>query len=152
MGRLGFILALCLLALTGCAGYRLQGVVIEGKTPAIFLVDKDDSRLTQPGLANAVVQVTIDPHEMSPKTLAPVSSDDRGRFEAVVGEPGAGLLEYQASILCRLTGYQAATQEMPLPPSDKRLLIVLVPGADTYRPPPDILNETLEMKRQLESR
>ena len=150
--RLTLFGVLCIFALSGCAGYRLQGVVVEGQTPAILLVDKNDSRLKQEGLSGAVVQVTIDPHEMNPKTLAPTPSDERGRFETPVGEVGAGMLEYQAAIVCRLAGYQASAQEMPLPPSDKRLLIIMAPGADTYHPAPDIWNETMEMKRQLESR
>lgn len=145
-------LLLAAMMLVGCGGYRMQGLVVEGKTPAVLLVDKNDSRLQQEGLSGAVLEVTVDPRRMTPKPLAPVASDNQGRFEVPVSEPGAGLLEYEVLVLCRMAGYQSVTQNMPLPSGDKRLLIVLVPGRDTYTPKPDILRETLQMKDQLESK
>ena len=96
------------------------------------------------------MELTIDPQRMTPKPLAPVASDQNGKFEVAVHEPGAGFLSYDVAVLCRLTGYRSLTQNMPLPPGNKRLLVIMVPGHESYQPATDILHETLKLKEQLD--
>lgn len=136
-------------ALAGCAGHQVRGVVVEGQTPGIVVVGKNDSRLQHDGLSGARIELTIDPRSMKPKQLAPTSTDEQGRFEAEVKQPGAGVLEYELFVVARCAGYQSAVQQMPLPGGDKRLLIVLAPGRDTYKADTNILDETMKVGNEM---
>lgn len=120
-------------SLPGCGGgYRLAGKVVEGPVSSVSVVDRHDPRLDQPGLPGASVQSTLDPEDVGRKRLAEQTSDDSGAFAIPVGEPGAGFLEYEVEVLARMGGYQSAVGTIPLPGRDKRLLITLTPGRDTY--------------------
>jgi hypothetical protein len=114
----------------------------------VAVVSDDDPRLNQQGVEGADVQVVIDPESLNRKILPEVQTDSTGRFAIPVGEPGAGFLEYQALVAAHAPGYRLATETIPLPPADKRLLITLPTGKDTYRPQDDILGETLKMGGQ----
>ncbi len=143
----GVALLVCVMAVGGC-GYQLRGTVIEATTSAVLVVDQDDPRVNDPRLPGAVVSLTLDPGHLNAKNLGAHATDVNGRFDVPIGE-GAGLLEYQLELLCRLSGYQAVQQRMALPGGTKQLLILMVPGRDTYRPKPDILDETLRLEKQL---
>ena len=133
----------------GCESYRIAGTVIEGAQPAVLVVDKYDKRLDQPGINSASLMFTIDPESLNAKRLPMDISDGGGKFSSHVSEPGAGFLEYELFVLCRAAGYNSASRKMKLPGGNKRLLIVLSPGADTYKPKRDILSETIDMGHQL---
>ena len=139
-----FLASLSASILAGCAGHMVRGIVVEGQTSGIVVVSQNDSRLKQGGLPGTRIELTIDPRSIEPKKLTPASTDENGRFEVAVKEPGAGLLEYELFVVARCAGYQAAVQQMPLPGGDKQLLIVLAPGRDTYRAEPNILEETMK--------
>ncbi|MCE9591678.1 MAG: hypothetical protein K8S99_14280 [Planctomycetes bacterium] len=140
-----------LASLVGCGSYQLRGRVVEGPTPAVLVVSKDDSRLNDTAVVGAAVQVTVDPQQMKPRTLDPVTTGDDGRFAVPIGDFGAGALEYQVAILSRANGFQASNAIVKLPGSDKRVLIIMSPGRDTHRDN-DILRETMRIKEELESR
>lgn len=140
------LLALALTVVAaGCSPYQLRGAVVEGPRPGLFIVDARDPRLTQGAMEDVSVQVTVDPDRMSPTRLPPVRTDADGRFAMPIGETGAGFLEYDAAVVARSPGYQAVTGTIKLPGQKKRLLIVMAPGRDTYRPQEDVLQETLRL-------
>lgn len=143
----GVALLVCVMAVGGC-GYRLRGTVIEATTSAVLVVDQDDPRLTEPGLPGAVVSLTLDPGHLNAKNLGAHATDMNGRFDVPIGQ-GAGFLEYQLELLCWLSGYQSAQQRLALPGGTKQLLILMAPGQDSYRPGPDILDESLRIEKQL---
>lgn len=137
--------------LTGCAGYQLRGKVIDGPTPAVLVVPDNDPRLKNNGLMGATVRVTVDPQQMRPKQLTPAITDESGAFAIPIEEFGAGALEYEVEVLARLSEFRATHSLLPMPGSNKRLLIIMSPGRDTHRDN-DILGETMRIKQQLESR
>lgn len=141
-------LALLVMAagLAGCAGYQLQGKVIEGTTPIILIVSKDDHRLNQTGLAGATITATLDPDTLDPKPVGSAPSAGDGSFTLPVGH-GAGFLLYDAHIVVRRSGYVTAEHILPLPKKHQRLLVTLPPGRDTWKPKTDVMEETLEMGR-----
>lgn len=136
-------------ASAGCAPYRLQGVVVAGESAGVFPLDGDDPQLNRPGLAGAVLELTLDPSSMHPKPLGAVMTDQRGRFEFAVDHVGAGLLDYQLGILCRAEGYKSQWTQLSLPSGRRRLLIQMVEGRDTGPLRRNTLQETLEMSEHL---
>ena len=82
---------------------------------------------------------------------ATTQTDSNGNFAVPTSVPGAGMLEYQVSVIARARGHQSFEQIMPMPGGSKRLLIILVPGKDQYQPTRDVLRETLKMKDQIEA-
>lgn len=147
------IAALAATCLAGCSGYQLRGLVVDGYDPAIgidrpavLIVAPDDPRLTRPGIPGATLALTLDPDTMRPISAGTTATDSRGRFSLPVGH-GAGLLMYSARIVIRRDGHQTAQTHMPLPPAGRRLLIILPPGTDTFKPATDFVDETLEMSR-----
>ena len=56
---------------------------------------------------------------------------------------GAGLLEYDAQVLIRRAGYAPVSGKIMLPKNGQRLLIYMVTGKDVYKPPRDIVDETI---------
>ena len=143
------LLSMSAVLLSGCQ-YQLQGTVVSGASSAMEMVDSDDSRLLQPGLAGVTVEVTLDPSEMKPIPQAPASSDGAGRFSMPIQATGAGVLQYQALVVARLPGCKPANQLIPLPGPGQRLLITLAPGVDAYRPRENLLRETLRLGETLQ--
>lgn len=140
----------CLLFLTGCSTYQLQGTVVQGRSPGIFVVDKDDRRLFGKAVLDSQVFATLDPDKIRPKPLQPAVADDDGRFALPISETGAGLLEYSVSLVCRAPGFQYSSATIPVPSGDKRVLIVMTPGKDTYKPKEDIAGEVEKFEKQFE--
>lgn len=148
IGRI-LLLATSVALLSGCQ-YHMQGTVVSGAASSVEVVDSDDSRLAQPGLAGVTVEATLDPSEMKPIPQAPVSSDGTGRFAMPIQATGAGVLQYQALVVARLSGCKPATQLIALPGPGQRLLITLAPGVDVYRPKENLLRETLRLGETLQ--
>ena len=142
--------AAMVLAVSGGCGYRLSGTVIEGPTPGLLVVNDDDPRLDEPGMGGAIITLTLDPQRLDARHLGSFVTDRYGRFDVPINETGAGFLEYDLDVLCRLAGYQAVQQRVRLPGSGKRLLIIMAPGRDTFRTDPDILDQTLRLGEQLQ--
>lgn len=132
----------------GCSAYSLQGVVVDGPMPGVAVVGQDDPRLQRGTLGGAVVEATLDPDGMRPTRLGKAATDDAGRFALPVSQSGAGFLEYKVMVLSRASGYQACFDTVKLPSSRQRLLITMTPGRDTYRPPEDVIGESLRAGRE----
>ncbi|MBI1335952.1 MAG: hypothetical protein GC164_03210 [Phycisphaera sp.] len=143
---------LALSGLAGCESYRLAGVVMGGDPSTVVVVGKGDGRLLAPGLGGATIEFTIDPTSMHPQKLATVIADDQGHFEVPVDVSGAGFLEYELGVLCRLPGYRTLWTTLDMPASGKRLVLVMKPGRDSYSPQKNLIDETMEMGRQLQQR
>ena len=135
--------------ITGCQTYQLQGVVLDGSVAAIIVVNRTDPRLEQPGVPDATVDLTLDPSTLKPIHVGTTTTDEEGRFGIEVDQSGAGFLEYEAGVLCHVKGYGTVYQTLPLPHDDKRLLIIVGPGKSGQPQPDDVLQETLEIGRQL---
>jgi len=145
---IGLAVAVCLsLAMAGCGGYQMRGVVIQGAASKVLIVDEDDPRLTQGyGVPMATIDVVLDPDRLSRKPMPREVSDVDGRFAVTVDEPGAGYLEYDARIVVRRSGHDTAVKDLRIPGPHQRLLVTLVNGEDHFQPdPPDVMEETLKM-------
>ncbi|MEX2673507.1 MAG: hypothetical protein WD294_15515 [Phycisphaeraceae bacterium] len=127
--------------LTGCGSYAFQGRVIHGSNPEIVVVDRDDARLEGSGVPGASVRLTLDPESLGRKILPGQTTRPDGTFSIPVDEFGAGTLEYNAGLLVRKDGHEAAHSNFPLPRSNERVLIVLPRGNDTYSEPDNPLDD-----------
>jgi len=134
-------LLLVALALTpiGCESYALRGKVVTGDESLVTLVTDDDPRLADPGIANATLRVTLDPHSLGRQVLAESVTRTDGSFAIPINKFGAGTLEYPIELLARRKDHAHAKAVFQLPPRDQRVLVILAPGRDTYRPPDDPL-------------
>jgi hypothetical protein len=141
-------MAMSLTLLSGCAPYRLQGIVMEGTTPAVAVVEANDPRLTQRGLEGAALNITLDPTGMAPKTVGTTVTDMDGRFSLRVDEVGIGVLEYEVGILGQATGYRDLWKTLPAPKKDQHLLIIMAPGAGGERSG-DLLRDTMRIHDDL---
>ena len=97
-----------------------------------------------------VIEFTIDPVSIRPNTLPPTTSKSDGSFEAPVSSTGAGLLEYELQVVAHRQGYKNLWTNVPLPSGNKRLIIVLAPGAGGPRPAGDVVNETIRIGEELQ--
>lgn len=149
MALAGLLSLICVFFLTGCETYQLQGVVVSGKVQKIEVVDKDDERLNRMGIPDAAVSGILDPREMRPQLLQQAVTDEKGRFAIPIDAQGAGFLEYDVNVVGQAAGFAATNKTIQVPGRDKRVLITLVPGRDSYQSPHDVLKETLQMKEQL---
>ena len=130
--RIGLAAAACVATaagLCGCSPYIVQGKVIEGDVSYIAVVDASDARLQGRGLSGASVEIWTDPEKLNRRRVATNVSDSDGSFSLPFGETGAGVLDYEVSVLARREGYSGAEIITPLPSSSKRLLIMMKPGA-----------------------
>ena len=145
---------LCMLSLlvcfgSGCETYALRGKVVDGGVSAVMLVDKNDPRLDADGISGATIEATIDPRSLSRQRMPTVSSEADGGISLPVNVTGAGLLEYEAMVVVRYPQMAPAVRFMPLPGSDKRLLITLAPGEDDLNlMRTDIIEETRQLGQQ----
>jgi hypothetical protein len=133
--------------LAGCSSYAIQGRVVRGSTASIQIVDKNDRRLTEdnPTGGGAVVKGILEPNTPSEmQSLGQVVTDGQGNFAIPVDAPGAGFLEYEATLIARREGHRGAMTTIDLPRSRQRVLITLPLGPDTLRVPKGFLDEALE--------
>ncbi|RMD66106.1 MAG: hypothetical protein D6824_01455 [Planctomycetota bacterium] len=133
-GRVVMAAAAATLATTlsvGCAPYTLRGKVVEGDVSFIAVVDASDPRLDGPGLSGALLTLQTDPQRLNRKTVGSAVSGADGSFSIPVNEVGAGLLIYDMGLKARKQGYSPTEQFFRLPPANKRVLVLLAPGAAT---------------------
>lgn len=149
LGQIGWGVALCGLLLTGCMqGYELRGRVVEGAAPGVRVVGQGDSGLTagrSDGVAGARVSGVLDPDSLRPTTLSTVATDEQGWFSLPIDALGAGSLIYEVRLLVRRDGNRFVEQTIRVPGRHRRVLVTLMPGEDTYRARPGILEETLKL-------
>jgi hypothetical protein len=134
--------------LSGCGGYVLRGKVVEGPEPGVRVVSANDREMERPGIGGARVEVVVDPMSLGRRVVEPVETDSSGEFAVPIEEFGAGSLEYEASVVARRGGFRHVAELIALPGGDRRVLIVLTPGTDGYRPPDDPLGESREFLRR----
>jgi len=136
---------------TGCQ-YRLEGVVQEGETPGVSVVDKSDPRLEPKGygLADAVVEISVDPEAAWPKRMTPVRTDGQGRFSVPIDVFGVNWMEYKLGVLVHHPHYRPQWMVMEVPSGDKRVLVQMSPGPDVGRPGSDIIKDTLQQVPNLD--
>lgn len=138
------------LALVGCNRYQVRGKAIEGPMPAVVVVSKNDPRLDRPGVAGAVIQLTLDPQQLNARRVGADVTDMDGSFAIDVEDFGAGLLEYDAGVAARLTGYQPSIDNLRLPQIGQRLLVIMAPGEEGAAPPQEsVLEETMRITEPL---
>ena len=131
MIRLTLLVCALLLPMLGaCSPYQLQGRVVKGPASFIQVVDADDPRLSDEGLGGARVSVMMDPESLGRRDLGSGLSGVDGDFAIPIDEVGAGLFEYEIGVQARMSGRHAAVTFIRMPPSGKRLLIMLAPGKD----------------------
>jgi hypothetical protein len=128
----------------GCQ-YRLQGVVEEGSSPGVEVLDKSDPHLEPKGygLTDAVVEISVDPDAAWPKRMAPVRTDGQGRFSVPVDVFGVDWMEYKLGVLVHHPGYRPQWAIIDVPSGDKRVRVQMTPGVDVGRPNADIIQDTL---------
>lgn len=133
-------LTLTLLAvLAGCNAYTLKGRVIEGDISIVAVVPADDPRVMDdsdaPGVANAAIRLETDPARINREIVGETVSDPDGYFEIPFKKMGGYIMMYDVGITGRSKGHTPATFAFKLPPSNKRVLIILKPGNDAYTDP-----------------
>jgi len=143
------VIVLAVLSCCGCGSYQLAGVIVESTSGSVEVISQSDNRATKQGISGASLELTLDPTSMSPKTIAIVTTDADGRFKVDVDELGAGFLKYRLAILGQAEGYKTHYQEISMPPNGKLLYITLEAGKDQYRPPSDLLHDTLKIGNDL---
>ncbi len=94
--------------------------------------------------------MTVDPDSHKPDYMAPARTDGHGHFDIPITEFGAGFLTYDLQVVGRAVEHQPAIESIKMPSSFKRLVIMLPSGKDTYKPQRDILDETMQMQKDLE--
>ena len=125
--------ALCALVLGGCGSYELKGRVVRGDVSWAGVVDKDDPRLQEAGVAGVQISLVTDPMKINRERVSGSLSDNAGDFALPVDEPGAGFLIYDVGAYASKPGYLDAEGFFRLPSKDKRLLIVMHPGQSQNR-------------------
>jgi len=92
------------------------------------------------------VEAILDPATLAPEEVGGAVTDAQGRFRIPVKALGAGFLEYELGMHVRAKGFQTLWQTLPMPGRGRRVLVVVTPGhPGDAGPPPDIVEETLEM-------
>lgn len=135
--------------MSGCSSYQLRGKVIRGDISHIAIVSADDARFEGPGVSGVEVRLQTDPTRLNRKTVGTDVSGPDGSFSISVDEVGAGVLIYDVGLTARGRGYIGAEQFFRLPPSDKRILIMLERGADNrdFREEEDLFEEYRRLNR-----
>jgi hypothetical protein len=126
------LLVLCLFSVgCGASASMVNGRVIKGDLSFILVVDASDPRLKEPGLAGANVAMS-NTSASGGASIARVTSDSVGNVALPVRDTAA--LFRPAVFTAELEGYQRTTSEMSIPPTNKRVLVILKPtgpGAGT---------------------
>lgn len=138
------LIGLCCLCLfmIGCGTHRLQGIVLDGPRPGIYIVEPDDPRMSELGIADATVELTLDPVSLRPTSLGKTITRSNGTFNIPIDAAGVGFLEYDISLYVRSRGFMPVDSgPMALPPDGKRLLIVMAAGKDKPRDGENLLDE-----------
>lgn len=133
-------------ALAGCANYRLEGMVVEGREPGLAVYGKKDAQLAEIGrfgLDQAIIEVTLDPDTGERQRLDAVRTDASGRFEVPIDVFAPGMLEYEVGLLVHRPGFRPYWQVIRLPAADKRVVVTLSPGGGASRLEIDLLRDTL---------
>lgn len=123
------LLSLAALPLAGCrSGSTVTGKVIPGEVSFIGVVDASDKRLKDPGIPGVEVAAGTDPSRpVAAAVLGRGTSDKSGNVVVRIKDEGsyAGPFAFNAT----KDGYVPATGLMPIPSTDRRLLVILKPAS-----------------------
>jgi hypothetical protein len=113
---------LLLVLLSACAPVNIRGTVFAGEVGIIAAVPADDARLKKPGLSGVKVRVL-----QTGRSGAVVerTTDEKGRFSVPL--EGTGALGSPMTIEASLAGHAFASESMPTPTQNTRILIMLQP-------------------------
>jgi hypothetical protein len=140
-------LAALLLGLSGCSGYQLQGVVVEGPDSSVQVVSANDERLSWPAVSGARVTAVLDPESLGRDVVGQTMTGYDGKFSFPIDEVGAGLLEYEVSVMAEASGKRPAVDQFLLPGSGKRVLIMMAGGRGRL---PSVEEPAREAEREIE--
>jgi len=119
---------LWMLMLGGCsATHVIKGKVIQGNLSFVAVVDQGDERLKSAGIADVDISARADVGKVAGYLFAQGETDAKGDFSMKFKDQSLFLkpVEISASKI----GFQPATGSLSLPPGDRRILIILAPGA-----------------------
>jgi len=141
----GTLVTLALTLCAGCSSYALKGRVIKGEGSFVTVVDADDPRLNDDGVAGVSLTLVMDPTRLNRKQIGQGVSESTGDFSLSVDEFGAGMLELDTELTARKKGADPAQGFFRLPGSKKRVLVSLGPGDDRDpNPERENLHDTAE--------
>lgn len=126
------VLGLVLVIASGCGGgpSKVEGKVIRGDISFAVSVEGSDARLKEDGLAGVEVEAFA-PAERGGGLLASTRTDSKGNFALSIKDTGA--LLRPVDFTANAPGYIPASGVMSVPPTDKRVLILLKPGSGAAR-------------------
>jgi hypothetical protein len=125
-----------------CAGctpaYTLRGRVVQGDVSYSLVVGDADPRLNQQGIGGVEVRLISDPDKLRREILGTAITNTDGSFEIPFQKIGTGFMLYGVGVTARADGYAPTISgKFNLPPERRRLLILMVPGVDSYQDPID---------------
>ncbi|MEM1444864.1 MAG: hypothetical protein AAGF84_02320 [Planctomycetota bacterium] len=146
MRRFAWIMLGAVVVLGGCSPYAMRGRVIEGHRASVEVVSRDDPRLTlqEPGLADAMVSVTLDPEKLNARSIGSGVSDATGNFAIAVDVAGAGVLLHDVEVLAQRQKFFDASSQFVLPGKNQRVLITMTTGTQKRVDERPLLERTLE--------
>ena len=122
---LGLVLAsIAFVLLTGCSSSQVRGVVRAGEVSTVLIVGSDDERLSSGGIPDVEVQVSANYLGANERSHS-ATTGAAGKFAVHFGR-GVELQD-PVRVVVRTDGYLPARVTTPVPPSDKRLLVILKP-------------------------
>lgn len=136
--------ALAMMGAAGCAQYTLTGKVIQSDISYVAIVDASDDRFEDPGIAGVTVTLQTDPGQLNHQRVGEAVSGSDGTFTISVNKPGAGILIYDVGLEVRRKGYEGVDHIFRLPPSSKKVLVMLRPGAERLPKKEESLMEQYE--------
>ena len=130
------ILMLMVLSVGCSAPYTLRGKVIPGNISYSLVVGNADERLDDPGIGGVKIRLVSDPDKLKREIMGETITKSDGTFEIPFETVGAGLMLYNVGITARLDGYAPTVSSgFNLPPSARRVLVLMVPGKNNYKDP-----------------
>lgn len=145
-----WLLLVIMLPAGGCASGRIEGVVTSGAFADLRVVSAAELERQPQGVSNAMVTLLIDPSRPGSKRVGPVRTDHNGRFSIRTDVVGAGFLEYELGVLVQAEGLSRFYDQIPMPGSGRKLLVVMSDGPDGLRRSPPIDDDIDSMLQQWE--
>lgn len=130
-GRIATAAALLAVATvaTGCrnvAAVTVRGKVVSGEVGLVAAVPSTDPRLNVQGLEGASVEIVGTAAPLAGLVVAEGTTDRTGTFAVKLREPNA--VRNPADFRVRAAGHGEVIGTMLIPPSDRRVLVLLKPS------------------------
>lgn len=111
-------LLLVLVPLVGC-GNTLRGRVVEGPSSTAVIVNIDDDRMSDPGIAGISIELLDEDGVRLGRTI----SNEDGAFQVTIDDQYSGRFR----VRCRTDEYANVSSTVFVPAGQKRLLVLLKP-------------------------